>query len=244
MTALVPVILMAAGIVVVLILFAEQPRGRWEFLILILGLGLVIVLLALNVPRSLRPSSADKNTGLASDAAGASPIAVTIQAEQGEPTATTQAAATAGLSATPQPQTPPPIPPSITPLATPRVEPAATPTAQMVPPTETAANVSPTPDQTATFQAMPAVTAIPTPSVITSTVKALGGNVRSSPALGNNVIGLVQQGDELVILGVRDDWYLVGLGTKTAPGSNIPGGQGWVRRGLINEPSQPPPLVP
>ena len=134
MTALVPVILMVAGIVVVLILFAEQPRGRWEVLILILGLGPVIVLLALTVPRSLRPSSADTNTGVASQAAGASPIAVTSQAEQGEPTATTPVVATTGLSATPQPQTPTPIPPSITPLATPHVEPSPTPTMQTAPP--------------------------------------------------------------------------------------------------------------
>jgi hypothetical protein len=84
--------------------------------------------------------------------------------------------------------------------------------------------------------------ATPAASVITSTVKVANGNVRSSPGL-SQVIGIVNQGDELVFLGVSGDWYLVRLGDKKSENSQIRDGQGWVSRIVVNEPSQPVPTI-
>jgi hypothetical protein len=79
--------------------------------------------------------------------------------------------------------------------------------------------------------------------VITSTVIALSANVRSGPELGDNVIGMVHQGDELLVLGVLGDWYLVRLGEQTSVRSIIRGGQGWVGRVVVKAPRQLPPRV-
>ena len=100
-----------------------------------------------------------------------------------------------------------------------------------------ASDLTPTPAPTAT----PAPT--PTPVVITGTVKGLGGNIRSSPQLGDNVIGLVNAGDELIFLGVSGDWYLVRLGNSVAEGSRIEGVQGWVSNIVVNEPSGTVPEI-
>lgn len=97
-----------------------------------------------------------------------------------------------------------------------------------------------TPDVLAT----PTVRALtPTPSVITSTVKSGSGNVRSQAQLGDNVIGIVNEGDELIFLAVQGDWYYVELGDKTSARSNIQGGRGWVSRVVVNDPSTRPPQV-
>jgi hypothetical protein len=90
---------------------------------------------------------------------------------------------------------------------------------------------------------VPARTSTPTRQVITSTVIARGANVRSSPAIGDNVIGLVHEGDELILLGVLGDWYLVRLGAQTAVGTTIRGGQGWVGGAVVKAPRQVPPRV-
>jgi len=101
---------------------------------------------------------------------------------------------------------------------------------------EVAAEViaSPTPAVTTT-----AVT--PTVSVITGTVRTGSGNVRSAPELGDNVIGIVNQGDELIFLARRGDWFLVRLGEDVSDDSRIEGGEGWVSLVVVNAPSQPVP---
>jgi hypothetical protein len=97
-------------------------------------------------------------------------------------------------------------------------------------------------DVTATAETSP-TPVVTASAVITSTVKAGSGNVRSSPELGDNVIGFVNQGDVLTFLAVSGDWYLVELGTPHSSQSKINGGQGWVSRIVVNEPSQRPPTV-
>ncbi len=102
-------------------------------------------------------------------------------------------------------------------------------------PEETIVEASPTPEPTST----PAAT--PTPTVIVATVRGNTGNVRSSPELGQNVIGLVNGGDEVIVIGANGDWYLVRLGEKRAESSRIRGDEGWVHSMVINEPSGPVP---
>jgi hypothetical protein len=100
-------------------------------------------------------------------------------------------------------------------------------------------DVTATPEITATAEA-----AAPA-GVITATVRAASGNVRSAPELGNNVVGFVNEGDELVFIGSSGDWYLVRLGEKVSQRSYIRPGEGWVSRIVVNEPSQPvPPAAP
>jgi len=96
---------------------------------------------------------------------------------------------------------------------------------------ELVVEVSPTPEPTAT----PALT--PTPTVIVTTVRGSTGNVRSTPDLGQNVIGLVNGGDEVIVIGRNGDWYLVRLGDKRAETSQIRGDEGWVSSIVINEPA-------
>lgn len=101
------------------------------------------------------------------------------------------------------------------------------------------ADVTATPGETVTAQATS------TSEVITSTVRAGSGNVRSAPELGNNVVGLVNRGDELIFLGASGDWYLVRLGDKVSSQSYIRPGEGWVSSIVVNEPSQKvPPATP
>ena len=110
---------------------------------------------------------------------------------------------------------------------------SSTPTVSMTPPPVPSPLVPPTPVASPT----------PAPMVITSTVITSGANVRSSPEVGDNVIGSVRRGDALFVLGVLGDWYLVRLGAQTAAGSTIRGDQGWVARSVVSEPSQVPPLI-
>ena len=110
---------------------------------------------------------------------------------------------------------------------------------------ETAAIVEELAAVTPTPEIIPTPEATPTPSVITSTVRAASGNVRSAPELGNNVVGFVNQGDELIFVGANGDWYLVRLGEKVSERSYIRPGEGWVSRIVVNEPAQPvPPATP
>ena len=96
---------------------------------------------------------------------------------------------------------------------------------------------------TAAPEPTPTTAPTATPAPITGTVSVPTGNVRRAPELGNTVIGYVNQGDELIFLGVSGDWYLVKLGSKASEGSSIEGGQGWVSRIVVNEPKQRPPQV-
>lgn len=97
-------------------------------------------------------------------------------------------------------------------------------------------------DVTATAEALP-TPVVTASAAITSTVKAGSGNVRSTPELGDNVVGFVNQGDVLTFLAVSGDWYLVELGSPHSSQSKINGGRGWVSRIVVNEPSQRPPAV-
>ncbi|MDQ5854096.1 MAG: SH3 domain-containing protein [Chloroflexota bacterium] len=128
-------------------------------------------------------------------------------------------------------------------IATTRASPTATlftPTPRS--PTPTVA-MTPTPVPSPLVPPTPVASPTPAPTVITSTVITSGANVRSSPERGDNVIGSVRRGDELILLGILDDWYLVRLGARTAAGSTIRGGQGWVARSVVSEPSRMPPLI-
>ncbi len=128
---------------------------------------------------------------------------------------------------------------------------AAVPAAVAVAPAEEAATTATAGTEAATagatatsgLDAASAPSATTGPATLAGTVVAGTGNVRSSPALGNNIIGLVNKGDEVVFLGVSGDWFLIQLGPKVATTSKIRGGQGWVSRIVVDEPAQPVPTV-
>nr|PZN33437.1 MAG: SH3 domain-containing protein [Chloroflexota bacterium] len=66
------------------------------------------------------------------------------------------------------------------------------------------------------------------------------GNVRAQPQRGDNVIGAVSEGDEVIFLAASPDgeWFRVRLGERRAAGSRIStdDGTGWVARSLLTEP--------
>jgi hypothetical protein len=74
------------------------------------------------------------------------------------------------------------------------------------------------------------------------------GNVRAQPARGDNVIGAVSEGDEVVFVSGSPDgeWYRVRLGERVAAGSRISSddGTGWVARSLLTEPPLAVPIEP
>jgi len=85
--------------------------------------------------------------------------------------------------------------------------------------------------------------ALPAGTTIYGTVKSAEGNVRSSPEMGKNVIGVVHRGDRLVFLGVAGDWYLVQLGKPRSTRSSIPGDSGWVSHIIVHAPDRQPPTI-
>ncbi len=127
-------------------------------------------------------------------------------------------------------------------LVAPRVVRPSSADASSLPRAETPGATS-SPRQSPPALATPVPTSRPVPRLITSTVITSGANVRSAPAMGDNIIGSVRQGDELIVLGVLGDWYLVRLGEQVAAGSTIRGGQGWVGRAVVKEPPRSPPRV-
>ena len=113
---------------------------------------------------------------------------------------------------------------------------AATPTS--APPTPTPAPAAaPTP-------APPDAAAAPPPNGPTGTVRARAANVRSAPSLGNNVIGYVYAGDDIVFLGSSGEWFLIRLGDKKSDRSRIRGDQGWIARSSVNAPPDVPAIAP
>ena len=76
----------------------------------------------------------------------------------------------------------------------------------------------------------------PTTAPLTVTVIAPEANVRSGPEVGDNIIGQVYQGEDLIVLERTDGWYLVQLGAQRSDDSNIRGGQGWVRSTVVTPP--------
>jgi hypothetical protein len=76
------------------------------------------------------------------------------------------------------------------------------------------------------------------PDAIIATIIA-SGNVRALPTrAANNVIGSVNEGDEVIILATTMDqqWYRIALGARRATGSRIdnPAQSGWVARSLLS----------
>jgi hypothetical protein len=76
------------------------------------------------------------------------------------------------------------------------------------------------------------------PDTIIATIIA-SGNVRALPTrAANNVIGSVNEGDEVIILATTADqqWYRIALGARRATGSRIdnPVQNGWVARSLLS----------
>jgi hypothetical protein len=64
------------------------------------------------------------------------------------------------------------------------------------------------------------------------------GNVRAEPTRsGNNVVGAVTEGDEVIVISVTSDqqWYRIALGTRRSNASQIttPDQSGWVARSLL-----------
>ena len=100
---------------------------------------------------------------------------------------------------------------------------------------------SPTPTPSVVITSTPTQT--PTPIVITSVVTAFGGYVRSGPSVNQPVIGAVERGDQLVLVGVSGNWYQVRLGTPRTARSYITGEQGWISRNLVAPPSLPVPEI-
>jgi hypothetical protein len=74
------------------------------------------------------------------------------------------------------------------------------------------------------------------------------GNVRAQPARGDNVIGAVSEGDEVIFVAASPDgeWFRVRLGQRAAAGSRISSddGTGWVARSLLTEPPLDIPIEP
>jgi hypothetical protein len=75
-----------------------------------------------------------------------------------------------------------------------------------------------------------------------------GANVRPSPSVQNEPIGAVNQGDEIIFLGVSSDgmWYHIKLGTRHADSSSIDhedGSEaGWIHRELVSTPKGKVPV--
>jgi hypothetical protein len=125
---------------------------------------------------------------------------------------------------------PPPVPPTLTAV-----------------PSSTAPAPSPTraPSPTARV-ASPPPTLVPptkTPSASISHVIAARVYVYDGPSANNSIIGGVDRGDELVVLGSRGAWYLVRINGPEPGRTKIEGGQGWIPRDQITPPSQPVPAI-
>lgn len=244
MRALHAVFIGAIYLITVLLLSFIYRRGRRDLLILIelacfaaisfvlLGVFLLIILAQIELGRAVAGNvTPEPATPTAPAIALATPAAP--QAPTAPPTSPTF---TAAPSATPTP--------TVTlPHASPtRPQPSAT-AAPTDAPATPAPEPTPTPVPPPADPPAPVAEAPPAPAEITTTVSFVGGLVRSSPGIGDNVVGTVYQGDDLIVLGASDDWYLVRLGQTRSERSNIGGDQGWISRDLVNPPSQPPPLI-
>ena len=102
-------------------------------------------------------------------------------------------------------------------------------------------------DPTAALAQQPVIAPVlaPTTSAITASGTLTGtvrqdANVRPLPSTGNQPIGRVNVGDELVFLArtSNSQWYLVRLGEQRASGSaiNSPDGTGWINQTLVSAP--------
>ena len=135
------------------------------------------------------------------------------------PSATSLLPATATIApTTPAPTETPQLLATVAPLAT---VPAATPTPVVAP-------------------------TIPSPTVLTpaeSTVAAPSAFVYDGPSSNASIIGGVQQGDNIVILGSSGTWYLIQVRSTASPRSRIEGDQGWIAQDAVRPPGQPVPVI-
>ena len=118
----------------------------------------------------------------------------------------------------------------------------ATPTPTSAPPSATPTSAPPPATPTPVPAAAPP--ASPPPNGPVGTVRLRAANVRSAPSLGNNVVGYVYAGDDIVFLGSSGDWFLIRLGDKKSNRSRIRGDQGWVSRVAVNAPPDVPGIAP
>lgn len=225
-------LVIVVGLIVVWILFLRSTRERWELAVVIVGTGGLLVLMLMTLLQS--------NTPVLQTSAIAAP-----GIQQTEPPVVTQEATEVAtvVAATPSATSAP----SASPLAT------TAPTVSPPTPTPAAPTSAPTPRSTATLaaDATPTVLATQTSAASTptagtesvATVGDTGGNIRSAPAIEDNIIGFVDRGDEVIVIASFGEWYLVRLGSQTSGRSRIAGGEGWIVAALIGEPSQTPPEI-
>ncbi len=129
------------------------------------------------------------------------------------------------VTSTTSPPSPTVVPPSATSAPSPTVvPPTATRAPTVVPPTATRA---------------PTATATVSISVVTVPL----AYVRNGPSTDNSIIGGVEQGVQLVVLGSSGTWYLVRVHGVGSSRSRIEGGQGWIAQTLVSPPSRPVPLL-
>ena len=216
-------------------------------LLLVTGLGAILLGTkwaesSASVPA---PSGQVAELSTASTAADALPSMSTTTASTREPTVTDVVLPTVSSTAT-APTLPEPSA-TLAPSATP---PEPSPTAQPAP---TAAPSPTPPPSSPTLAPSPTVlvatlapTQVPptvTPAISISVVTSPNAFVYDGPSFENSIIGGVEGGDELVVLGSNAGWYLVRVNGPGSPRSRIEGGQGWIDQGLISPPSQPIPAV-
>ena len=87
---------------------------------------------------------------------------------------------------------------------------------------------------------------IPNSTVLTpaeSTVVAPSAFVYDEPSSTASLIGGVQQGDTVVILGSSGTWYLIQVSSTSSPRSRIEGGQGWIAQDAVRSPNQQVPVI-
>jgi len=82
-----------------------------------------------------------------------------------------------------------------------------------------------------------------TPSVSISVVSAPRALVYDGPSVDHSIIGGVEQGDDVVVLGARGTWYLIRVQGPDSSRSRIEGGQGWIAQEQVGPPSQPVPVL-
>lgn len=210
-----------ATAIVVTALLALSTRGRAEIWTLGFGLALLAVLLGFVVATpSAAPVTVGESQPIILDTMVVSPT-TTAASEPLLPTETTRA-----LLPTQAPSSSPTAYPTLTqaestvqpPLSEPLVYVTA------VPPVQTSTSTPPVapvlPDSTT--------------SLAVRTVIAAGANVRSAPELGDNIVGQVFQGDELLVIRSENDWLLVRLGTNVSAETRIADGGGWIDSSLVD----------
>jgi uncharacterized protein YgiM (DUF1202 family) len=82
-----------------------------------------------------------------------------------------------------------------------------------------------------------------TPSANIIRVTAARVYIYDGPSTNNSIIGGVERGDELVVLGSSGAWYLIRINGPETGRTRIEGGQGWIAQNQVSAPSQPVPAI-